>query len=447
MKRTIALVAVLALGVGLRVDDAWQGRSPVYDAAAYAAIAANLERGEGFTLGPTATQPASNYSPGLPLFAAGLYELTGGVHERLARLVLALIGSLSVLFSFLIGRRLAGFWAGLIGAFAVAIYPALLEYQGMLMSEPSAAALLSGAVWTMLWADDARPSILARGSCRGSGGCGLAGPTPQIPRLPRERWLVPGILLGALALVRPEYLAISLLIAVVVFARRGRAGWRPCLVQAAVMLAGLILVVAPWAVRNEIALGKFVPISTGGGQVLFAGSYMPSNGDPERVGEEVLARHPELLGELPREPRLEQILAALAGQRYPGTEADAALARMGRERLWSDVSEHPFEYVGFLGEKLVNVWWRGPRNVMREPVWEALHWALLALGLLGLGILGWRRRWEALLLGVVLLSATAIGLLLVASPRRALVTIPLLAALAGVGAARGASSLARRWTR
>ena len=73
-------------GLGLRVDEAWDGRAPVFDAAAYATIAANLERGEGFTLGESATQPASNYSPGLPLFVAGVYELTGGVHERTARL-------------------------------------------------------------------------------------------------------------------------------------------------------------------------------------------------------------------------------------------------------------------------------------------------------------------------------------------------------------------------
>ncbi|HEX5983999.1 MAG TPA: hypothetical protein VFY69_07325, partial [Solirubrobacterales bacterium] len=101
-----ALVAVLLLGLGLRVAEAWDGRPPVYDAAAYAAIAANLEAGEGFTVGAEATQPASNYSPGLPLFVAGLYELTGGEHERFARLVLAVIGSLSVLFAYLIGRRL-----------------------------------------------------------------------------------------------------------------------------------------------------------------------------------------------------------------------------------------------------------------------------------------------------------------------------------------------------
>ncbi len=417
MKRTIALVAVLLVGVGLRVDYAWEGRSPVYDAVAYAHIAANLERGEGFTLGRKATQPASNYSPGLPLLSAGLYGLSGGVHLRFARLVLALVGVLSVLFAYLIGRRLAGPWAGLIGAATVAIYPALLEYQGMLMSEPLAASLLSGAVLAILWADDAdRPA----------------------------RWLVPGLLLGALALTRPEYLAISLPVAVVVFARGGRENWKRCLAQAAVMLLGLVLVVAPWTTRNAVALDRFVPISTGGGQVLFAGSYMPSGGDPERVGEEVLERHPELRAELPAQPRLEQILAALAAQRYPNLATDAALARMGRERLWDNVSERPLDYAGFVAAKLARIWWRGPRDVMRQPLWQALHWALLAFGLLGLGVLAWRRRWEALLLGTVLLSATAIGALLAASPRRALVTIPLLAALAGAGAVWLSSCIGRR---
>src|SRR5215218_8516303 len=157
-----ALVAILLLGLGLRLGEAWDGRAPVYDAAAYAAIAANLEGGEGFTVGPGATQPASNYSPGLPLFVAGIYELTGGVHERTARVALALIGTLSILFAYLLAHRFRramhstlhrplnassdaiGFGrgnvaAGLVAATAVAIYPALLEYQGMLMSEPLAA--------------------------------------------------------------------------------------------------------------------------------------------------------------------------------------------------------------------------------------------------------------------------------------------------------------------
>jgi hypothetical protein len=198
------------------------------------------------------------------------------------------------------------------------------------------------------------------------------------------------------------------------------------------MLVGLAVVVVPWTIRNEVALGRFVPISTGGGQVLFAGSYTPSGGDPERVGAEVLERHPGLRAELPPDPRLEQILAALGAQRYPGMETDAALARMGRERLWDEVSERPLSYAGFVAAKVGRIWSHGPRDVMREPVWEALHWLLVALGLLGLGVLAWQRRWEALLIGVVLLAVTATGALLVASPRRVLVTIPVVAALAGV---------------
>jgi Dolichyl-phosphate-mannose-protein mannosyltransferase len=423
-----ALAAILLLGLGLRVGEAWDGRSPVYDAAAYGTIAANLERGEGFTLGRTATQPASNYSPGVPLLAGGLYALTGGVHERFARLVLALIGTFAVLFAYLIGRRLSGPLAGLIGAGATAIYPALLEYQGMLMGEPLAAALLSGAVLAMLWAGEPETE---------------RDQAPGAP--PARRWLVPGLCLGALALVRPEYLAISIPIAVVVLARGGWDGWREGALQAAIMLAGLGVVVAPWTVRNAVALDRFVPVSTGGGQVLFAGSYMPSGGDPEKVGDEVLERHPGLARKLAAERsipiaavlgqvRLEQILAALARQRYPNTESDEALARMGRERLWDDVSERPLEYAGFVAAKIWRIWAFGSRDVMRTPTWKVFHWLLILLGALGLAVLARQRRWEALLLGVVLLAVTATGALLVASPRRLLVTIPLVAALAGVGA-------------
>jgi hypothetical protein len=413
-----ALSAILLLGLGLRGTEAWDGRSPVYDAQGYAAITANLERGEGFTLGAAATQPASNYSPGLPLLVSAVYELSGGIHERSARLLLALIGSLAVLFAYLIGRRLNGPLAGLIAAAAVAIYPALLEYQGMLMSEPLAATLLSGAVLAMLWAAD--------GGRR------------------RSWWLLPGVLLGALVLTRPEYLGISLLIAVVVLARNGRDRWRACLPQVLVMLLGLAIVAAPWTLRNAVVLDRFVPVSTGGGQVLFAGAYMPSGGDPERVGAEVLERHPGLRRQLPADARLEQILAALAAQRYASMETDAALARMGRERLWSDVSERPLEYGSFIATKVGRIWSHGPRDVMREPGWQALHWALVAFGLFGLALLVRGRRWEALLIGVVLLCVTATGALLVASPRRVLVTIPLVAALAGTGISWAATRLRER---
>ena len=180
-------------------------------------IAANLERGDGLHApGAAATQPSSNYSPGLPLLVAGVYGRRGGVHERArprrprpARLALGALHLSDRPPPLRSGSR------GLIGAAAVAIYPALLEYQGMLMSEPLAATLLSGAVLAMFWAGDARR--------------------------PRAAWLLPGVLLGATAMVRPEYLAVAFLLgAGGLRSRRGQRRWRRSLAQAAILLAGVV---------------------------------------------------------------------------------------------------------------------------------------------------------------------------------------------------------------
>jgi hypothetical protein len=120
---------------------------------------------------------------------------------------------------------------------------------------------------------------------------------------------------------------------------------------------------------------------------------------------------------------------------------------MGRERLLDDISERPVEYAGFVAAKIWRAWSRGARDVMEEPGWRTFHLVLVGLALVGLAVLVRRRPREALLLGVLLLAVTAIVALLVASPRRVLVTLPVVAALAGVGATAAADSLARRWQR
>jgi hypothetical protein len=312
--------------------------------------------------------------------------------------------------------------AGLVAALAVAVYPATVQYTGMLMTEPLAATLLAGAILAILWAaDDVSP----------------------------WRWLVPGLTLGALALVRPEYLAIGLLLALLIFLRqRFYDGWRQALLAAAVVALGMVVVIVPWTVRNAVALHRLVPISTGGGQVLYAGTYLPSDGNPERVGAAVVAENPRLFGPHAAENlRLEQILARLGEHRDPELEPDQALSKLGKEQLGDDITEHPGEYLEFLATKVGRIWSHGPRAVMREPLWEALHWALLGLGLLGLGLLAYYRRWEALLIGAVFLAITLVSALLVASPRRVLVLIPLLAACAGtatVWLAAGARALPKR---
>ncbi len=445
--RLLCLAAILLLGLGLRVGYAvepYQPQSP--DSRGYARIAAGLhqdgsfeQRGE-FAAGDV--QEASNYAPGLPLFVAGVYELRGEPDIRLARLMLAVIGSLAVLFGFAIGRRFAGPDAGLIGAALVAVYPAFLEYQGMLMTEPLAATLLSGSMLALMRAAD-------RGTA--------------------AAWALAGVAMGLMALVRPEYLFLGVLVPLLAFVLgRGRAG----ALGAGASALAFAVVLAPWTIHNMVVLDRFVPISTGGGKVLYIGTNLPTDGDAPALKQELLesrpwlrhavaARHPRLLAasETPwmllsqptlegaggTDPRLllsqrfdradfvyiESVLDAFAARQRPGLASDAALGSLGRENLETYATGEPLRFAGMLAEKAYDSWRYGPRNVMEMLPWSLLHAVIVVGGLLGLVVLALRRRWEAAVIAVLVVTITALGALMIASPRRVIVAIPVLAALAG----------------
>ena len=170
---------------------------------------------------------------------------------------------------------------------------------------------------------------------------------------------MPGPTLGALALVRPEYLAIGFLLALIVLLReRLTFGRRRALLSAAIVAAGIVVVVAPWTVaqRRRASIASS-PSPTGGGQVLYAGTYLPSEGNPEKVGAAVVERNPALFGPHALENlRLEQILARLAEDRYPELEPDQALSKMGKEQLRNDLTHHLGEYVEFVAKKIGRIW-------------------------------------------------------------------------------------------
>ena len=428
-----ALIAIVALGLGLRLGYAIEGREyQPPDARVYAQIAANLdERGDFSARGPDVPpihQPTSAYSPGLPLFLAAVYTLVGGEDVRLARILLALLGSASVALTYLLGRRLAGPAAGLVGAGAVAVYPALLEYQGLLLTEPLAAFLLVAGVLAFLRAEDEQ----------------------------RIRWWVAaGGLLGALSLVRAEYLAVALLLPLLGLVRRRRRGLRAAATPAMVMLAATAVVVAPWTIRNAVELDRFVPVSTGGGKALYIGTYLDADGDGPKLRDLLLARQPRLRERLaragpPDDPNrfvLELLIARQARRAHPGLETDEALGRLGRRNLGDAVTERPGDLIALLADKAYDTWTEPARSVMDLAPWRVLQLGLLVLALVGLATLTAQRRFEALTLGSILLYVTAVAALLIASPRRALVPLPLVAALAGAGLAWLALRLRRRSVR
>ncbi len=417
--RALILVTLFVLGLGLRLDYAIRAPNhPVDDARAYARISRTLFEGEGFSQGDGPgyrhLQPASNYSPGLPLLVAGIYEVRGATDERAARIVLALLGSLAIPFAFLLGRRLGGPTAGLVAAAPTALYPATLEYGGMLMTEPLGTALLAAALLAFLHAVDTRK------------------PWP---------WLGTGLLLGSLAMLRPEYAVLIPLLPVVGALRlrrdTGRLG-RGSLAGPALALACACLVVLPWTIRNFVVFDRFVPISTGGGQVLYEGSYVPAGPDPERFTPVFLAEHPWIERELAPQPGpiyRGQAAALLAAREHPGENTDTALRGMAVDAYTHGLVHEPLRLGGFLAGKFWLAWTGAARSVMRLPLWRAMQLLLLAAAAIGLAVGLARRSFEAVAFAVAFAAFTLVQLAFIASPRRTLVLVPELGALAGLGLA------------
>ncbi|MDQ5895193.1 MAG: hypothetical protein QG596_1454 [Actinomycetota bacterium] len=433
MRLLVVFLIVLA-GLALRLDAAWQG-APVNlpDSAAYERIARGLhedgefvQKGEG---APAHPQPATNYSPGLPLAVSGVFEVAGDDDVRLARILLALIGSLAIPLAWLLARRLAppedpGL-AGVVAAATVAFYPCLIADSGMLLTESLAGTLITGTLLAMLRARE-RMAEMSR-------------PLP----LRLFDWLLPGVLLGLTAMVRPEYLPISvLLIAAMTLVCRDR-GYRQALGAAALMLVAVLVVIVPWTTRNLDQTGRLVPLSTGGGQTLFTGSYLASAGDPLEVMPEVLSRNPGLArtieeqnaisGEGPDSITPERVLTLLAAERMPGLPTDVALSRMGRENYLNALETDPFGLAWYLTSKSARSWWRGRTDLTGTTAGRALHMTLVAAALAGLLLLGFRRRPEFWLILSLTIGVTVIGALFVASPRRTLALWPVIACLSGLG--------------
>jgi 4-amino-4-deoxy-L-arabinose transferase-like glycosyltransferase len=408
----IALAVIVLVGLALRVNSALEPLDvrPGSDSAVYASVAEQLYEHQRFAI-PGSASPY-DWSPGAPLLYSAIYYATGGVHPGAVRLFVALLGALTIVLVYLIGRRLAGPLAGLVGAGLLAIYPVQIFFTGKLMSEPLATLTLAGAVLSFMWASD-------RGRSRWA-------------------WAAPGVLLGLTAFARPEYLVF-----VVVFALL--ALWRRGLVAAVILAAAFALPVLPWTVHVSSVEGRFVPISTGGGKALFIGTYLPGNGLHLDVKRVLIARYMgnedvsvSELSRISMTPLLNRV-----AEKYPDLPRDAALQKIGRENAVHYLTHQPLDFAWMIAGKMWHMW-HGSGAAGRSTLGTVLQVVALALALAGIVLLIVRRRWEVVLLLALLVGITVLGGLLLAGTRRNVALMPLVMALAGVAVA---AAIHRVWSR
>jgi hypothetical protein len=446
-KRTlIALAGIALLGLVVRAYVVVNPvEHPADDSRAYYALSKALYTEQSF--GGPEFRDASDWSPGAPFLYAAAFYATGGAREGTARIVEALLGVATILVVFALGWRLGGRelgrWVGLFAAFAVAVYPPLIHTTGELMSEPPAMLTLPAAVLAFLWASDQGANAVVPG---------MRGQLRSV--LP---WAVSGLLFGMTAMFRPEYLLVGaafvLLAAIRIWRQRE---WRLGLAGAAVLLVALVLPILPWAVRNAVVLDRVVPISTGGGKALYVGTYLPADGEYQRVkallAERYLGRDLE-----PGSAALDAVdptelfdeVADEVRREHPELTRDEALGKAGKENLDKYFGEDPGGYLAMTARKAGRIWSSGVGEAMSSTPGRVVQIFLVALGLAGFALLALRRRWwELIVLATPILLVTAVGAVSLAAPRRNEVLMTLVFPLVGLALSSGLAAISsgREWS-
>jgi len=435
----LALAAIVLAGFLVR---AWVVVNPLEDpgddALAYRALAEALYVDGTFgyeesSSGPEFKTP-SDWSPGAPLIYAASYYLTGGVRDGVARGVEALLGTAAIVLAFMLTARLLGPTgpragprqaAGPLAAAAlVAFYPPFIHSTGALMSEPPAIFMLPLSVLLFLWAD-------ARS---GRDVTGLWASTWP--------WILPGLGFGALALIRPEYLAVCAAFGLLLLIRAWlRIGVARAIGAAAIFGVAVLVPIVPWTIHNYQQLDRVVPISTGSGKALFTGTYYPGDGEYQRVKAELYFQQTGTRLD-PESEELEEIdpvpLFDRVAERYklendlPELDRDAALGRLGRENFEKYLGENPTGYVGMTLRKVWRMWSSGIGEAMSSPLGRVIQVLLVLAGIAGLVLLAMRRRWEAIAIALPIVTVTAVASLTLAPPRRNEILMALVLPLVGI---------------
>jgi 4-amino-4-deoxy-L-arabinose transferase-like glycosyltransferase len=421
----LLLAAILVLGFCLRAYRVVEPLpTPGDDARAYYALSKALYEEQSY--GGPEFRDSSDWSPGAPLLYAASFYATGGAREGTARIVELLLGLGAIVVVYLLGRRLNCRPAGLLAAFAVAVYPPFIHSTGALFSEPPAIFTLPAAVLAFLWAGE---------------------------QVRLRAWLLPGVLFGLTALIRPEYLLVGAAFAALALIGVGRErGWRLGLAGATLLVAALLVPIVPWTVRNAVVLDRTVPISTGGGKALYVGTFLPADGEYQRV-KALLARRylqrdlppgSEALDEVDPAPLFDRVAA-----RYPDLRRDAALGKIGKQNFSHYLGEDPIGYAAMTVRKVWRMWSAGIGEAMSSTAGRVAQVLLMLLGLAGLGVLAVRRRWwELLAMATPIVLVTVVGAATLAAPRRNEVLMTLIFPLAAAALSRGTAAVlsSRRWS-
>jgi hypothetical protein len=286
------------------------------------------------------------------------------------------------------------------------VHPLLVFFSGYLLTEAAfTTALLAALVASVAWLREPRAG----------------------------RALGAGLLWGVASLTRPTSMMLPLLVAAWAFVplgllvpgrERGR--------QIGLLFAGVLLVMAPWSVRNSIVSGAFVPVKTGGGRTFLDANNPVTWGDPTTRGSAGSVYD------------MEPYASQLRGR------SEVAVDSIANAEAWRFLHAHRDEWPAMAAAKLGR-FWRLTREAGGTGTWQAagsptdrllravdplLLWSLAVMPFAVWGLvraLAGPRRWYLALGPLVILYFTLLTVLYWGSLRLRVPVEPLIAILAAAG--------------
>lgn len=365
------------------------------DGAYYETLAKQLlTRG---VYGYQSTRPNAWRTPGFPLFLAAVYRVTGysnrpGGPYVLLYFIQILFGAGSIALTYLVGSELLGRRPGLLAALLVAIYPPTQQSAIQVLTEPLTLVLFLAYVYVQLLA------------------------------VRRDRtwlWFAAGVTFASAVMVRPGLALVGLVPLLYVAATR--RDWRRLGVQAAVLLAGFALVVAPWFVRNVITLHRPIILAEQTGDPVLAGAdpyYYDISPKYEFAGPSYFAY-----------TKLES-----SGAPHP-SKMDFALQVIGNRLRMHPSQTIEWFTLGKLRSMFVRLFASGGGQTLESITW-VVHLAIVVIGFLGM-VLSIKDRRFRMLTFMIIVGVVSL-LPYVPEPRYVYAFIPLLAVLA-------AGTMQRAW--
>jgi 4-amino-4-deoxy-L-arabinose transferase-like glycosyltransferase len=408
--RNPALCAIVAIAFALRLGWvlyadvspplAWQLSG---DQFSYYHYGREIAAGRGYESYITG-EPTAYYPIGYPATLAVLYWLVSHTpvpndYMLATNLLHAAAGTASVALTYVIGRKLFGRLAGLLGAAILAVFPNIVFQVASVQLETV----------FIFWCLAALAVLVTHDWSAG---------------LPSTRRLVVfGALLGVSVVIRP--FSVWFVVGVLVAGLIAGGGWRRSLKAAAVPLLVVVLMSVPWTIRNAVRMDAVVVSSTNTGDGLCLDRFEGANGEFRWADHEGCA-----------DPNLPEVERNNANTRkaigwvidHPGRE----IVQIGRRaRLMFASDSDGIQAVNGLGDGQVM---SDATIRVLEKLADDFYYVVLALAVVGVGIgIGSRqgRRPELALVVVSMGSLIAVPLLLWGNPRFHLPFSPFLAIFAG----------------